>query len=316
MEVADLPVGVIEIADGVPGFGAAGDDADELVVVFGEDVVGALVELDVGDAELCGADGTGDEGAEEDGGDEDGGDLEAFGTLHDIGEGGVGEDGGGGDEGPAEFRLPDAEHDGDGGRGDRDEDAGGVCAALGVDVCMEEEGDEGCDAHEDEHERPGCARPLRRHTKFRQVARDEVEQACHGGCAGEAEDEDGADVVRRAEDVAGVVMGEPGHGAAIGVAAFCEGLCRDEDSGDDAGEDEEDAHDGGCGDEQAAGVADAVFQRICLDERHDGDAGFEAGETEGELGEEQKGDGEHSPWGFGVGLRWRSASRAGPRGGG
>ena len=83
-------------------------------------------------------------------------------------------------------------------------------------------------------------------------------------------------------------MGEVGHGAAVGGAVFCEELGLDEERGDDAGEHEEDAHDDGSGHEELAGVADALADVVAGDEGHDGDTGFEAGEAEGELWEEQE----------------------------
>ena len=72
---------------------------------------------------------------------------------------------------------------------------------------------------EDQYERPHGPRPLGRHAVAGQVARHEVQQAGHRRGAGEPEDQDGAEVVDRAEDVAQVLVREIGEGAAVRRAA-------------------------------------------------------------------------------------------------
>ena len=85
-------------------------------------------------------------------------------------------------------------------------------------------------------------------------------------------------------------MGQVGHGSAVGRAAFLEVGRRNEQGGDDAGGHEEDAHDHRRGLEQAPGIADAGLEVFTIDQRHDGDAGLEAREAEGQPGKKQHRD--------------------------
>ena len=105
-------------------------------------------------------------------------------------------------------------------------------------------------------------------------------------------------VIESAEAVAEILVGQEGHGSAVGRPAFLEVGRRDEQGGDNAGGHEEDAHDHGGGGEQAPGVAYAGVEVFRLDQRHDGDAGLEAREAEGQAGKEQRrdaDDGEQAP---------------------
>ncbi len=94
-------------------------------------------------------------------------------------------------------------------------------------------------------------------------------------------------------------MREVGEGAAAGRAAFAEGGLRDEQGRHDAAREQEQAHDRGRRREQPAPVADAagrvpgVIGGVATHQRHDQDAGLEAGEAQGKLGEEDDGEAEH-----------------------
>ena len=84
--------------------------------------------------------------------------------------------------------------------------------------------------------------------------------------------------------------------------------------------DQEGAHDDGGGGEQAAGAPDAarrVFLGVvgrALDLGHDGDAGFEAGQAQGQFREDQQGDtDDHQRVSV---LRFRAGHQSPPRPGG
>ena len=64
------------------------------------------------------------------------------------------------------------DRDGDRCRGDEYENTGSICAALCVDVGVEQNCYGESDRHENKYQWAGCARPLRRHPKPRQKAWD------------------------------------------------------------------------------------------------------------------------------------------------
>ena len=214
------------------------------------------------DAQLGGAKGPGNQRQEDHGEDEDAGDLESFGTLVDIHQGGVDEDEGDDAKSEAREYRPCRKGDGAGGGGDKDEHAGSVGSALRIDVGVKEAGNYEGDGQEDENKRARGSGPLGRHTKAGKIARDEVEKAGHGGSAGEGKNKDGARVIESAEAVAEILVGQEGHGSAVGWTAFFEIGRRDEQGGDNAGGHEEDAHDHGGGLEQTPGVADADVEVV------------------------------------------------------
>jgi hypothetical protein len=94
-------------------------------------------------------------------------------------------------------------------------------------------------------------------------------------------------VIQSTEAVAEISVGQVGHSSAVGRAAFLEVGRRNQQGGDNTGAYEEDAHDLGRGREQALGVAYAGVEVFRLDQRHDGDAGLEAREAEGQARKEQ-----------------------------
>ena len=116
----------------------------------------------------------------DDRGDEAGADLHAVRALDDVVDGRVDEDRGDhreADRRPALPRPARGERHRHRGGGDQHQHAGGVGAALGVDVGVEDPGDQERRAGEHQHQRPDGAGPLRRHAVAGQVARDQVEHA-------------------------------------------------------------------------------------------------------------------------------------------
>ena len=77
----------------------------------------------------------------------------------------------------AALLAPGRERDRDRRRGHQHQHAGRVGAGLGVDVGSKEHRHHEADEREDEHQRPGRARPVGRHAVARQVAGHDVEQA-------------------------------------------------------------------------------------------------------------------------------------------
>ena len=138
--------------------------------------------------------------------------------------------------------------------------------------------------------------PVRCHAVARQVARDQVEHAGHRRGAGEPQDRDGA---RRRTPCRSRCRGSraPGRPAPgrWRVAAGLELPAGDQQRGDEAAGDQEDAHDRGGRGQQPLGAADPSGGRclgvagVALDVGHHRDAGLEAGHAERELGEDQQG---------------------------
>ncbi|MCY1224670.1 hypothetical protein D9M72_368380 [compost metagenome] len=184
-------------------------------------------------------------------------------------------------------------------RGHQHQDAGGVGAALGVDVGVEEPGDQESDRSEHEHQRPHRPRPPRGHTVAGQVPRDQVQQARHRGGAGEPENGDGAHVIHGPETRAEVLVGQKRQGAAVGLASGLEFLLRDQDHGREAGGDQESTHDDGRGGQEPSGPLDPADRPIfgipgpALDLRHHGHPGLETGQAQRQLREDQQRDPDH-----------------------
>lgn len=117
--------------------------------------------------------------------------------------------------------------------------------------------------------------------------------------AGEPQDGDGGDVVDRAEEVSEVLVRQVRECAAVGLAARLELLLRDEHGGDEAGGDQEHAHDHRGGGQQFLRVPDTAgglllgVVEVAFDVRHDRDAGLEAGQAKGQLREDQQRDADH-----------------------
>ena len=96
---------------------------------------------------------------------------------------------------------------------DQHEHAGGVRAALRLDVGIERDRHHERDEREDDDQRPVRARPFRRHAVARQIAGHEVEQPGERRRAGEPQHRDRADVVHGAERGAEVLVREVGERA-------------------------------------------------------------------------------------------------------
>ena len=73
---------------------------------------------------------------------------------------------------------------------------------------------------------------------------------------------------------------EKRHGATVGISAGSEGRRWNEQSGHQAGGDQEDAHDDGCCGEQLAGVAYPILHRRTRNQRHHSHAGFKTWKAE------------------------------------
>ena len=229
-------------------------------------------------------------------------DPDAFGALEDVGHRGVDEHDGDDTEADGAFALfpaPGGKRHGNRGGGHQHQDAGGVGAALGVDVGVEQPGDQEPDEREHQHQRTHGPCPPGRHAVPGQVPGNEVEQPGHRGSAGEPENGDGAQVIDGAEAVPEVFVGQESQGAAVGRAAGLEVLRRDQDHRGEAGRNEEGAHDDGGGCQQPPGTLDPAYRllfgvtRASLNLRHHGHAGLEAGQAKGQLGEDQQGDPDH-----------------------
>ncbi len=164
---------------------------------------------------------------------------------------------------------------------------------------MEGNGDHGRDGGEHEHHGSGGTGPGRRHPVAGQVAGYQVEEAGHGGCTGELEDGDRADVVERSEALTEVLVCQIGQRPALRFIAVHERGCGDKQGGHEARGDEEPAHDQGGRGEQLPGAGDAAFGvlfgvvRPVLDLGHDDDAGFEPGQAQRQSREDQEGDADH-----------------------
>ena len=139
------------------------------------------------------------------------------------------------------------------------------------------------------------ARPVRGHAVAGQVARHDVEQARHGGGAGEPEDADRRDVVDRAEALAEEVVREVGQGAAVGrrrpAGTLRRGMSRVVTSEEPMSRTLM----------MSAAVVSSLralrmrpvrllgrVGRVALDERHDDDAGLEAGQAQRQRGEDEQ----------------------------
>ena len=195
---------------------------------------------------------------------------------------------------------------GEGGRDHHREDPGRVGACLGIDVGLEPDGDQDADRRVDEHDGSDGAAPFGGHAVGGQVARHDVDQPGHRGCAGEPQDQDGADVVDRAESVAEELVRQVGQRPTVGLAARLERLGRDEERGDEAAGQQVHAHDRRGEGQELARVADPGVQpgRCGLalggDKRHHAHPGLESGQPEHQQRERDEGRQEQPP---GLALR-------------
>ena len=225
----------------------------------------------------------------------------------------------------------------DAGAGHEHEHAGGVGAPLRGDIGLEGPCHEEIDNGKGDHEGAVSRRPLRRHAVARQVARHHVEEAGHRRGPGEPEDKDRGDIVDGTEDRAeeradverALAMGDVGEcpveglpfvGDLAGVVLLHPQLVGRDDrvgAGDERGADEEKRHDQGGGEHEPARVGDPCLFVVWVfitaadkvDQEH---AGFEAGEAEGELGEDQQRDPQGHPQA--VALERRLVEVVGARG--
>src|SRR5947209_5119722 len=199
-----------------------GNEPDELVFIFGEESLCLLIEVDTRNAQLGRARGPRDEGRGDDRKDEERGNLKALRALKDVGKCGVDKNKRNEKEWPAQRVVSEVDGNRDGSGSNQDQDTSRVGAPLRIDISVKEPGDYERDGDKDEHERTIGARPLRRHAEAWEIARDEVQQAGHGGCAGEGKDEDGADVVYGTEGVAEILMSEVSERAAVRLTSLLE----------------------------------------------------------------------------------------------
>ncbi len=218
------------------------DQVDAAAGAVPDEQLSHLVQLDVLHPQLEGPAEPGHQRDADDAGDEAGADLDAVGPLVDVGRGRVDEDRRDRGERHRLTTLPGAagrQRHRHRRRGDEDQDAGGVRAALGVDVGPEDDRDDERDGGEDQHQRPDGLGPLRRHAVAGQVARDQVQQAGHRRGAGEPEDGDGGEVVGGAERGSEVLVGQVGQGPAVRLTARLERTRRDQPGGHQAAGDQE-----------------------------------------------------------------------------
>ncbi len=171
-------------------------------------------------------------------------DLDAIRTFDDVDDRRVGED----DSDHSEGDHPDplsltrsSQGDGDGGRRHQDQHSRRVCARLLVDVRIEYQRDEKGDERENKHEGPDRAGPQRGHPVARQVARHQVQQARERARTGEPQDRDGREVVEGTEPRAEETVREEGQRAAVRGSRELSGC--DQDRCDEAGCEQEEAHD-------------------------------------------------------------------------
>ena len=146
-QVADLDRGrqLVQVGLRAQPQRLVGDDRDRAFQVGGHELQCLPVHVDMGGVEFEGAPDAGEQGDHDDAPDEERGDLDAFGPFDDVGDRGVDEDDGDDAEADGALALlpaPGGQRHGDRGGGHQHQDAGGVGAALGVDVGVEEPGDQ------------------------------------------------------------------------------------------------------------------------------------------------------------------------------
>ena len=145
------------------------------------------------------------------------------------------------------------------GRGeDQNEDAGSISATLLFDVSLKYESHDHADEKEHQNERTRHVDPDGRHAKSREITRNQVEQSGHRTGAGEAEDQDGGDIIDRAEYGAEVMMREKGDGSTGGRPAGPIVHRVDQQRGDETRQGQHHAHDDGGRGQQPARVSRCV----------------------------------------------------------
>ncbi len=163
---------------------------------------------------------------------------------------------------------------------------GRVGRGLGVDLGLEQHGDDRGDEDEDADQWAGRARPVRGHAVARQVAGDDVEQPRERRGPGEPQDADRGHVIHRPEGVPEPLVRQVGESTPVGLPAGPERGRRDQQGGDEGRPEQRDAHDAGGRGQELLGVADAAARlgagvaRVALDEGHHHHAGLEAGQAE------------------------------------
>ncbi|CAH0324841.1 hypothetical protein SRABI128_05059 [Microbacterium sp. Bi128] len=303
-EVADLDRGreLVQVGFRAQPQRLVGDDGDRTFQVGGHELQCLPVHVDMGRVEFEGAPDAGKQGDHDDAPDEERGDPDAFGPFDDVGHRGVDEHDGDDakpDSAFALFPAPGGQCHRHRGGGHQDQDACGVSAALGVDVGVEQPGDQ--EPHQGEHQdqRAHGPCPPGGHAVPGQVARHEVQQPGHGGGAGEPQDGNGAQVIDGAESVSQVFVREIGQGTPVRLPARLELLRRDQYHRGEACGDEERAHDQGRRRQQPACTLDPALRvllgvrDVAADLRHHGDAGLEPGQAQGQLGEDEQRDAHH-----------------------
>ena len=171
-------------------------------------------------------------------------DLDAFGPLHHVRDRGVEEHRGDRKEGnPPRHPAPRADRHRERRRAHQHQHAGGIRAALRLDIGAEDQRHDDVDAGDDDDERPVRARPFGRHAVLRQVARHEIQEPGERRRAGEPENGDRARVVQRAERRAEPLVRQIRQRAAVRRAARLKRLGRDQHGGDEAAAEQHHAHD-------------------------------------------------------------------------
>src|SRR5215208_1403489 len=253
--LAGVLLGVVAAAPPV------GDDVDVALVrrpVY--KALGRLVDLYPLLPELEGAVRPGEERDKDYRADEEGCYRDPVGPVIDVGGEGVDEDGGDQAEGKrAAPRPPAVRRQGhsEGRRGHHRQNAGGVGAALGVNIGREDHRDGEGDGGVDKDERPDRASPVGGHAVAGQVAGHDVEEPGHRRGAREPQDRDRGEVIDGAESLAQALVRHVGERAPVRTATLLERLGRDEEGSDEAGGDQVEAHDQGRRGEHLARVADA-----------------------------------------------------------
>ncbi len=171
-----------------------------------------------------------------------------------------------------------------------------------MDLRLKGERHQDLDGKQHQHQRPGVGDPARRHSEARQITRHEVQHAGDSGSAGEPEDQDSGDIVDGTHDRAHHAVRQIGQDPSGGRPALFVRLRGDEEGADNAGGQQQHAHDQRRGSQHLVGVSDPSVRDRCLrvpgftfHQRHDRDSGLEAAETQGELrksqarGQEQRG---------------------------
>ena len=122
------------------------------------------------------------------------------------------------------------------------QNAGSVSAALGIDVCLEDNCHHNRDGHKDHHEWACCTGPLGCHPVAWEVARDDVQQTSHRAGAGKPQNRNRRDVVKGPKALAIKLIRKIGKCTAIGGFVRLECLRWNQHCCDEAARDQVDAH--------------------------------------------------------------------------